>query len=108
MTKVYNKRVDFLKFTIKTALLAFISLNFLKITNSSVNAAKKSFENNWIVDILHKGKFLSYIGKNDPEFFSPHKEEYGVYFKTLLDSLNQTNTTKVNIFIHSLWYFIDF
>ena len=54
----------------KNSYLIFLyQLKLLENNVLSVNAAKLAFENNRIVDILHKGKFLSFIAKHDPEFF---------------------------------------
>lgn len=45
------------------------------------------------MNILHKGKFLNLIASHEPEFVEAHKEEYDAYFKALIESLSQPQTT---------------
>jgi hypothetical protein len=59
----------------------------------SVHAAKVALKKNQFMNILHKGKFLNLIASHEPEFVEAHKEEYDAYFKALVESLSQPQTT---------------
>ncbi|KAL4510475.1 hypothetical protein ABPG72_004629 [Tetrahymena utriculariae] len=83
-----------------SSYIGFIyQIKLLDSNNLKVEYAKSAFENQYIVDINQKGKLLSLIAKHDTQYYNNNREQYDIYFKNLLASMNSNQPNQI---LHSI------